>query len=228
VAASAVIVVGFLAVLAALAIGSTRERIVSYAVKGTVSGVRLDLRDADVTIVRGGQRRTVDVHRTDRFAFGHDVVSDREVSAGVFGLTSRCPTTVLHSCAASYRVVVPDSVSIDIRTTTGTVTLAGYRGPARIATRSGDVRISGYCGFLLEARSESGDIDAASMCATPQLSLRATSGDVHAIVPPGRYELDAETAGGRQTVRGIDQESDAPFSVQALSSSGDVLVEGRP
>jgi hypothetical protein len=228
VAASAVLVVGFLGVLAAMAIGSTRERVVTYEVRGTVSGLELDLGDADVTIVRGGRRRAVEVHRSDRFAFGHDVETRREVASGIFRLTSRCPRTVLHSCKAAYRVVVPDSIGIDISTTTGNVTLAAYRGPARIASRSGDISVGAYCGFLLEARSESGDIGATSTCATPQLSLRSTSGDVHAVVPPGRYELDAETAGGRATVRGIDPQTDAPFSVEALSSSGDVLVEGRP
>lgn len=227
-AASAVLVVGFLGVLAAMALASTRERVVTYQVKGTVSGLELDLGDADVTIVRGGRRRAVEIHRSDRFAFGHDVETRREVASGIFRLSSRCPQTVLHACTAAYRVVVPDSIGIDIRTTTGSVTLAAYRGPARIATRSGDVSIGAYCGFLLEARSESGDIDATSTCATPQLSLRATSGNVHAVVPSGRYELDAETPGGRAVVRGVEAEPDAPFSVQALSSSGDVTVEGRP
>jgi hypothetical protein len=47
------------------------------------------------------------------------------------------------------------------------------------------------------------------------------------VVPPGRYRLDAETAAGRRTVRGVTEATDAPFSLQALSSSGDVTVEGR-
>jgi hypothetical protein len=227
VAASAVVVVGALAALGTWAVASSRERIATYSVGGTVSGVALDLGSADVVIARGGRRREVAVYRTDRFAFGHQATSHPEVSAGQFRLTSRCPSTVPRSCSVSYRVVVPDSVSIEIRTTDGSVHLDEYRGPARIATASGDVSISGYCGFLLQARTESGNIDAATMCSPPQLSLRATQGSVHASVPAGRYQLDAETAGGRRTVRGVIEVQDAPFSIQALSSAGDVTVEGR-
>jgi hypothetical protein len=227
VAVCAVVVVGCLGALTAYALASTRERVVSYAVQGSLNGVALDLADADVVIVRGGRRSDVEVHRTDRFAFGHAPTSRREVSAASFRLVSRCPSTVPRSCSASYRVVVPDSVSIDVRTTTGDVRLDGYRGPARVASTSGDISIGAYCGFSLEARAESGDIEASSICSPPQLSLRTTDGDLHAVVPSGRYRLDVETAGGGQRVRGITPADDAPFAIQALSSSGDVTVEGR-
>jgi hypothetical protein len=50
---------------------------------------------------------------------------------------------------------------------------------------------------------------------------------VHAVVPPGRYRLDAESSSGRRVVRGIASVSDAPFSLDAFSSSGDVVVETR-
>jgi hypothetical protein len=227
VAVSAVVVVGVLATLGTWAVASSRERIATYSVGGTVSGVSLDLGGADVVIGRGGRRREVEIQRTDRFAFGHEATSEPDVSAGVFRLTSRCPSTVLRSCSVSYRVVVPDSISVEVRTTKGSIRLDGYRGPARIATRSGSVSIVDYCGFLLQARTESGDINASTMCSPPQMSLRATQGSVHAAVPAGRYELDAETAGGRRTVRGVIEVQDAPFSIEALSSSGDVTVEGR-
>jgi hypothetical protein len=224
---SAVIVVGAIVGLGSWAIASTRERVASYSVGGTVSGVSLDLGAADVVIARGGRSREVAVIRSDRFAFGREPSSKPQVAAGQFRLVSRCPATVLHSCSVSYRVVVPDSVSVDVRTTTGSIRLDGYRGPVRVASRSGDVSVAGYCGFLLQARTESGSIDATTMCSPPQLSLRATGGDVRVVVPAGRYQLDAETAGGRRSVRGIAEVADAPFSIQALSSAGDVTVEGR-
>jgi hypothetical protein len=47
-------------------------------------------------------------------------------------------------------------------------------------------------------------------------------------VPSGRYRVDASTAGGRAVVRGIAAAPDAPFTIQALSSSGPVTVERRP
>jgi hypothetical protein len=227
VTACVVLVVGCLAVLATLAVASQHERVVSYPVRGSVNGLTLDLGDADVTIARGGRGPAVEIERRERYAFGRSARATREIDGGVFMLRSRCPRTVLHSCSVRYRVVVPDNVPIDVRTTSGSVRLDGYRGSARVATRSGDVTIGGFCGFGLQARAESGDIAANVDCALQELSLRSTTGSVQVVVPPGRYRLDAETAAGRRSVRGVTDASDAPFSLQALSSSGDVRVEGR-
>jgi hypothetical protein len=50
---------------------------------------------------------------------------------------------------------------------------------------------------------------------------------VSAVVPPGRYQIDADTGAGRRRVRGVTEVSDAPFQIQAISSTGDVAVESR-
>ena len=60
----------------------------------------------------------------------------------------------------------------------------------------------------------------------PKLSLRANSGAVTARVPPGRYDLDAESASGEEHVRGVRDTQESPFAITALSGSGDVTVEG--
>jgi hypothetical protein len=223
----AVLVVGCLAALATLAVASQHERVVSYPVRGSLNGLTLDLGDADVTIARGGRRPAVQIERRERFAFGQSARATREIDGGVFMLRSRCPRTVLHSCSVRYRVVVPDNVPIDVRTSSGSVRLEGYRGSARVATGSGSVSIADFCGFGLQARAQSGDIAANVDCALQELSLRSTAGSVRVVVPPGRYRLDAETAAGQRRVSGVVDASDAPFSLQALSSSGDVRVEGR-
>jgi DUF4097 and DUF4098 domain-containing protein YvlB len=135
---------------------------------------------------------------------------------------------VPRACSVRYRVVVPDNVPVTVRTAGGTVRFRGYRGSARVTTRSGDVDITGFCGFSLQARAESGDIAAGAACPPQQLTLRSTSGSVQVFVPPGRYQVEAESAAGSHSVRGLDAVADAPFAIQALSSSGDVTVEGRP
>jgi Toastrack DUF4097 len=227
VSASAVLVVGCLLALAVWGFGSTRERVVSFDVRGTLQGVVLDLADADVEVVRGTNSGLVSVQQTERYAFDRRARTSRSVDAAVLHVRSRCPVTVLHACATSYRVVVPDNVPIDVRTTDGAVRLTDYRGSARIATVSGDVGVSDFCGFSLQARAETGAVGVTTSCAPERLSLRSTRGGVHVVVPPGRYQVDAESASGRQQVRGVTQTTDAPFSIQALSTSGDVLVEGR-
>jgi hypothetical protein len=233
VALSAVLVVGAAAALLIATVASSRERAVRFAVSGSLSGVSLDVGDADVEIAGGnrvgaaGRRPLLEVERTDRFAFGHDAVVSRSLAMGELRLRSRCPKAVPHACSSRYRLVVPDNVPVDVRASGGTVRLRGYRGSARVTTRSGDIVVSGFCGFSLQARAESGDIATSVACAPQQLTLRSTAGSVTAAVPPGRYQVEAESTNGAERVSGIAAVDDAPFSIQALSSSGDVVVEGR-
>jgi Putative adhesin len=226
--ASALLVGGAVAALAIASVASSHERVVSFDVRGSLSGVSLDVDDADVTITGGGQRAVLGVQRTDRYAFGHDADVQRSVAGGELRLRSRCPNTVPRACSVSYRVVVPDNVPVTVRTTDGTVSFRGYRGSARVTTRSGDVDVAGFCGFSLEARAESGDIAAAAVCAPQQLAVRSNQGSVRVAVPPGRYQVEAESASGTESVSGLDAVADAPFAIQALSSSGNVSVVGRP
>ena len=116
---------------------------------------------------------------------------------------------------------------VTVRTSTGDVRFRAFRGPAQIDTGSGDIQVGGYCGFALLARARAGSVRASASCAPDRLELRSGSGDVSAVVPPGRYQVDADTSAGRRRVSGVTEVSDAPFQIQAISSTGDVAVESR-
>jgi Putative adhesin len=227
VAISALLVVGGTVALAFGAFASSKPRTVIYPVKGAVQGLNLDVGDGDVLIVGGGRRDTIEVQRYERFSFGHKPEVEPKVEGAVYGVHARCPSSLLAPCTVDHRVVVPDNVALDIRTSGGRVTLRGYRGSARILTGGGEIEISGYCGNSLEARAGDGDITLDAACAPPRLSLRSGSGSIHAVLPPGRYDLDAESTSGTESIRGLTPRSDAPYTVQVLSASGDVSVEGR-
>jgi hypothetical protein len=227
VAFSAVLVVGAAAALLIAAVASSRERDVRFAVRGSLSGVTLDVGDADVEIRGGGPRELMQVRRIDHYAFGHGAVVSRSVLMGEMRLRSRCPGAMPRACSSRFELVVPDNVPVDVRTDGGAVRLRGYHGSAQVTTRGGDIDVAGFCGFALEARAESGDIATSAACAPQRLALRSTEGSVTASVPPGRYQVEAESTNGAERVSGVSAVSDAPFSVQALSSSGDVVVEGR-
>jgi Putative adhesin len=227
VAVSALLVVGGAVALAVGAFASTRERVVSYPVTGALRGVAFDIADGAIVVVGGGHRDAVTVQRTERYAFGHDAQSTRSVRDGVFRVRSRCPTALLGKCSVIYRVTVPDNLPVEVRTGSGSVRLSGYRGSALLSTGSGDIAVAGFCGFSLDARAGSGDIAARTACAPPKLTLRTNSGTVDAVVPPGSYDLDAESASGEETVRGVKATPEAPFAIRALSGSGNVSVEGR-
>ncbi len=220
-------------VLALIAVGvataiwwarSSETRTTSYRVLGDLARIRLDVGAADLEVDGGGG--AVEVRRVDRFAFGHPSSERHTVAAGRLTIVSRCPRQVIGRCRTSYRVTVPDNVAIEVVTSSGSVKLTGVRASVQVQTGSGPVAADGFCGFSLRAISEAGDLHAAADCSTERLELRSRSGNVRAIVPAGRYRIDAESDSGRETVRGVTPDDDAPYQVQALSTTGNVAVDG--
>src|SRR6478609_3791573 len=190
---SALLVVGGAVALAVAAVASTKQVRPSFTVEGTVGSLTFDVADGDIEIVGGDRRESVEIQRDERYAFGHRPRVEKQPAPGAFGLRSRCPVSLLGPCSVSYRVVVPDNVALEIRTTRGDVTLRGYRGSASITSTSGRIDIGGYCGNSLDARASAGAITVQADCAPPRMILRTTSGDIRAVMPAGRYDLDAET-----------------------------------
>jgi DUF4097 and DUF4098 domain-containing protein YvlB len=150
------------------------------------------------------------------------------VDAGVLRITARCPDTVLGTCGASFRIAVPDNVAVNVRTSSGRVGITALNGSARVATSSGAIAVDGFCGFTLVATSTAGDVQGAADCSPDRMELRSSNGDVRAVVPAGRYRVDANTDSGSERVRGLTVADDASFTIQALSASGDVTVESAP
>src|SRR4051795_8011895 len=180
VAISALLVVGGFVALLVGALATTHRVIATYPVTGTVEGLAFDVGAGDIEIVGGGRRDAVQVQRTERYAFGHRPVVEPAVTGAVYRVRAQCPTSLLGPCSVGYRVTVPDNVALDIRTTSGHVSLRGYRGSARVSTGGGAIDIAGYCGNSLEARAGSGPITLEAACAPPRMSLRTGSGAIRA------------------------------------------------
>jgi DUF4097 and DUF4098 domain-containing protein YvlB len=143
-------------------------------------------------------------------------------------IASQCASLLVGTCSADYELAVPDNVALTIRTTDGDVRLDGYRGSADVATTGGPIAIDRFCGFLLQATARRGDIDVDTECAPERLDLRSDSGDVTAVVPRGRYRIDADANDGQVVLRGVTSADDAPWEIQALSGSGDVTIVANP
>jgi hypothetical protein len=204
------------------------ERTATYQVRGSVTAITLDIGEADVQIVGGGSQAALQVSHTDRYSFNHPAESERVVRGGELRLHSRCPAALIGSCSSAYRLRVPDNVPVRVRTTSGDVSSSGYRGSATVDTTSGSVDFDGWCGFTLQVRADVGDVRATAACTPQRLQLRSRAGSVQALVPPGRYRVDAESDEGKRSVRGVTTGDDAPFQVQALSTTGDVRVGSGP
>jgi hypothetical protein len=218
-----------LAALGAMAIwwiASHETQVAQYRVLGTVSAIELDVGTADVEIV-GGASTAVEVRRTAEFAFGRPPAQSRRLDGDVLQISSRCPDTVVGTCSAAYRIGVRENVQVSVITSSGRVRVSSLNGSARIQTGSGSIAVDGFCGFQLSATSSDGDIRGEAACSPDRMELRTSSGDAHAIVPAGRYRVDAASARGNAEVRNVTESDEAPFAVQAISGTGDVIVEGR-
>jgi hypothetical protein len=216
--------------LVALAIGigwiaSIRSAITTYSVSTPLTRVDLRLSSGHAVIV-GSSSSTLQVRRTDHFAFGHSARERRSLAGGVLRITSRCPKIVVGSCSASYELAVPETVAVDVQTTDGGVRVTGFRGSASVQTHSGTVDVEAYCGFDLSATSGSGNVHVAAACAPQRLDLRTGSGDATALVPPGRYRISAASGTGAERVTGVVRDPRAPFTIDVHSGSGSVIVEG--
>ena len=176
--------------------GSRRTR-----VRGALDGITLDLGGADAEIVGGRDEPVVEVRRTDRFSFGQPRVElARACRAGVLRLRSRCPPTVFGTCSASYRLTVPNNVPVDDPDRVGNVALGGIprlgADRPRTAGTSPRARTAASCSRRAPGAAT---CRPAAACAPEQLELRSRTGDVRAVVPAGRYRIDAESDGGDVT-----------------------------
>jgi len=223
VAASALLLIVVAAVLGLWSARSHEIRTTPYRILGDVSKLHLDLGDADVEI--DGGATAIEVRRVDEFSFGKPPTEVRDVENGTVSLVSRCPEQVIGSCHVRYRLTVPDNVPLEIETSGGTVDVASVRSTVRITSGSGAIRVAGFCGFSLQAVSDTGSVTTLSECSADRLELRSRTGDVRAVVPAARYSIDAQSDTGEVRTRGLTSVEDAPFQIQALSTSGDVTVE---
>lgn len=224
----AVAVSAAVVVLVALALGvawlaSHHSHTTTYTSPGAARQVSLQISSGDVTIV-GSPSQAVELRRTDDYAFGHHALEQRTFKDGALAVSSRCPRILLGTCSASYVLAVPETATVEIRTTSGDVHLEGFRGTANVRTGSGSVNAEAYCGFGISAVSGSGDLHVATACAPQHLELHTGSGSASAQVPPGRYNIEA--VGAQRQVTGVTSDANAPFSLDLHSGSGSVTIGG--
>jgi hypothetical protein len=206
-------------------LATTETEATTSSVASPVARVELDLSSGSADIV-GGSPSNVELRRVDRYAFGRSAHEQKSLSGGVLRVSSSCPRVVIGSCSSSYRVSVPDGVAVSVRTRRGSVRLAGFRGNAQIQTASGRVAVEAFCGFTLSARTTSGGVAVTTACAAKSIDLSSHSGDIVALVPPGRYRVHTTSGSGHARVSGVTVARTAPFSVTLSSGSGDVALEG--
>jgi hypothetical protein len=203
------------------------SRSTSFIAAAEVLRVEIIVGRGNVELVGGGLDE-VRVRRTDHFAYDHSPTEVRTLEDGVARIESSCQDLLIGSCFADYRVTVSDNVPVVVHAPHGNIRLASYRGSAALETSSGNISVTSFCGFVLQATTKSGNVDVDASCSADRLELRSDTGDVTASVPTGRYRVDAATSNGTANVHGVMPADDAPWSIQALSNTGHVNVSGTP
>jgi hypothetical protein len=223
VGASAVVVV-----VAGLALGidwltSLHSKTTRYVVSAPLRRVVLDVASGNAVIV-GTQSSTLEVRRTDRYAFGHPARERRSVSGGVLRISSRCPKIVVGSCSVSYELAVPETVTVSVHATEGSVRFTGFRGTASVRTGAGNVDVEAYCGFDFAATTGSGNVRIAAACSPAHLEVFTRSGNATALVPAGRYRVSAGSGKGQPRVSGVVRDAAAPFTIDMHSGTGKLTI----
>ena len=228
VAISALLVVGGAIALAVGALASTRERLVSYPVTGTLDGLSFDLDDGDIVIVGGGRANAVEVRRTERSSFGHEPVTQR-----VGRRQRRARSLALpHRAARAVHGRLPGDRARQRRARRPHE--RREREPARLSRLGPDHRPAAARSTsrtTAATRSTRARAPAPSRCRPPARRRGCRCARARARSArrcrPAATTIDAESSSGRESVRGLTARDDAPYSVQALSGSGDVTLEGR-
>ena len=206
-----------------------RRQVATYRVRGTRVGDRARRRDRR----RRDRRRRVDGRRGPadrRVRVRAPARADpRGSPATCCGSRSRCPDTVIGTCHARVPDRVRDNVQVNVaHHRAGACAITGLNGSARIQTGSGAIAVDGFCGFQLSATSASGDVARRRrLLARPRWSCAPAAATCTPSCPPAATASTPTATRGSADVRNLTVTDDAPFAVQAISGTGDVLVEGR-
>lgn len=223
--ASIALLAGALALLALLWATSVSTESSSYTAKipSTLVGIEIAVAEGSVEIV-GSATPDVIVERNESWAFGHGPTERRSIVGGVLAIESTCARLVLGRCAADYRISLPETIRATISVTRGDIRINAFRGRVDLSTRSGAIVVEAFCGRIVEAAAHGGDVAVQASCAPQRIAARSDSGDVSIAVPPGTYNVEADSNTGSVDVEGLTELPSATFGIQALSGSGDVSV----
>jgi uncharacterized membrane protein len=191
----------------------------------TVLVVDGDVGDVTVRqVLAGEQPRIV---RTSHWSFDEprSQVSQR---AGRATVTTDCPPYVgLTSCSVDVLAVLPAGVAVQVRTTTGDVSLRRLDGEVTVDSTTGDVNARQLAADQVSVQTGVGDVSLAFDAAPTSVTARAGTGDVQVAVPTGQtYAVTARSSVGDRTVT-VPTADSATHSITATSSLGDVSVVGR-
>jgi hypothetical protein len=192
----------------------------SITLGGPVDRIDIQVARGDVELVAGGSDDVV-VQRSSSWRFQRP-----DLLATIEGSTARvhatCPRLLpVSGCSVDHRVEVPPGVRVDVRTDSGSVTVADLDGWVRVVTSGGEVRAHGLQSDELLVDTNGGHVNVGFVRAPSRVDVVSGGGDVTVVAPADRYEL-AVNAGDGEIDDRLGSEEFAERSIQVQTNGGDL------
>ncbi|MEV5592301.1 DUF4097 family beta strand repeat-containing protein [Streptomyces sp. NPDC052496] len=195
----------------------------SYTVDGRTTTLNVTTPGGDIEVVAGdaaGGKVTV----TERLVYGERKPATRHaLEAGELKLAADDCGGFRSQCGVSYRVTVPRSVAVKLKTDGGDIDVKGPSGAVDARTSGGNIDLREYAGKQATVHTDGGDIDARWTAVPDRVDARSGGGTVSVRLPQGRYAVDATTSGGNRRVTAT-VDSGSAHKVKVHSDGGDVEV----
>jgi hypothetical protein len=169
-----------------------------------VHRIVIDAKAGEVSVT-STRRRGVDVTLTRKWLFSKPTTNSY-VRDGILHLEGRCHHGVL--CGTDFKVLAPPGVAIDVHGEATKVDVKGAPGNVSLDTDVGDLKL---------------DLSRAPR----SISAKSHVSDIRINVPTGTYAVDLHARVGDEKTRGIIRFDRASHSIRAMTSIGDITVEGR-
>ncbi|MFC8664340.1 DUF4097 family beta strand repeat-containing protein [Streptomyces sp. NPDC057199] len=173
----------------------------SYTVGGKVTALSVTTPGGSIEVVAGGGDR---VKVTERIRYtGDRPTTEHTTSGGTLSLNpgDGCgPAGGPTDCRVSYRVEVPRSVSADLDSSGGDVTVTGLAGAIEVTAAGGRVRADDVSATSLRVSAQGGSVQAGFTAAPSSVDVDTKAGDVTVRVPNEAYAVDVSAKGGSENV----------------------------
>lgn len=198
---------------------STTDRTATF---DGVTGITLDLDNASVDLVAGGNEVVVDQRvRTGRF--GGEATA--EVDDGRLEVVLDCSSLAWFSfgrgCRGEYVITVPAGIPVDGESSNGAIRIDGLDGLVNVGTSNGEVMVTNTAGPL-RLDSSNGRIVGTDL-ASPDVTATTSNGQISLSFAAPPHDVVADTSNGEIVVEVPDDGQ--PWTVDATTSNGQVSTD---
>ncbi|MEU5087734.1 DUF4097 family beta strand repeat-containing protein [Streptomyces sp. NPDC021356] len=200
-----------------------------------VTSVRLDNSDGTVEVGTSADASAVSVHRKVSYRGDKPGGTSVRVDNGVLTL-SGCGK----NCGIDYAVTVPAGLpvsggtsnggltltgvgAVDVHTSNGRITVDGARGPVKLRTSNGGVRVKDVKGGGIDTQTSNGEVSIET--ATPQnIKARTTNGGLDVTAPTAKYQVSADSSNGHRKVA-FENDPSGTYRLDLSTTNGDLTVK---